>query len=165
MSMQQLMRWGHYFLRIREGYSNLWGQWGKDKCQRENPSNCQLPFLSYSPNHLLLPEVGWVGYCMEWGRYGSPNSNGRSHLFLGNMILTYGASYCPKMFPIPSCMEVVVFPQVFGSSWHSAFTFFIFLTIFFDSHELSQVARASCVYPSMILVVYLIFPMDVRLFF
>ena len=91
------------------------GQWEKAKCQRENPSNCQLPFLSYSPNNLLLPEVGWVGYCMGYARYGSPNLNGRSHQFLGNMILTYGAIYFPKTLPIPSCIQVVVFPHVFGA--------------------------------------------------
>ena len=43
-------------------------QWRKAKCQRENPSNCQLPFLSHSPNHLILPEIGWVSYCMRMGK-------------------------------------------------------------------------------------------------
>ena len=61
------------FLRIGGGILNLWGQWGKPKCQRENPSNCQLPFLSHSPNHLIMPEIawGWEEYGQEiriWGR-------------------------------------------------------------------------------------------------
>ena len=114
MSMQKIMTCGHDFLRIRGGIFKPLGQWGKYKCQRENPSNCKLHFLSYSPNHLLLPEIGWVGYCMGWARYESPNSNGRSHQFLGNVILTYGAIYWPKMLPIPSCMVVVVSPNVSG---------------------------------------------------
>ena len=85
MSMQQIMRWGHDFPKDKEGgIFNLWGQWGKAKCQWENPSNCQLPFLSHSPNHLVLPEIGWVGYCMGWVRYDNPNSNWRIHQFLGN---------------------------------------------------------------------------------
>ena len=66
MSMQQIKRWGHDFLKIRGGIFKPLVQCGKSKCQRENPSNCQLPFLSYSPNQLLLAEIGWVGYCMGW---------------------------------------------------------------------------------------------------
>ena len=46
MSMQQIMRLGHDFLKDKEGeIFNLWGQWGKVKCQRENPLNPQLPIL------------------------------------------------------------------------------------------------------------------------
>ena len=86
------------------GYSNLWAQWGKAKCQRENPSNCQIPIFSLMPNHLILPEIGWVSYCMGWARYGSPNLNLGKHPFWGKWFLTYGASYCPKMLPIPSCI-------------------------------------------------------------
>ena len=59
MSMQQIMRWGHDFPKDKEGgIFNLWGQWEKSKCQSENPSNSQLPFLSHSPNHLILLEIG-----------------------------------------------------------------------------------------------------------
>ena len=50
MSMKQIMRWGHDFPKDKEGgIFNLWGQWGKAKCQWENPSNNQLPFLYHSP--------------------------------------------------------------------------------------------------------------------
>ena len=46
MSMQQIMRWGMIFLTIGGvGIFNLWGQWGKSKCLRENPSNPQLPIF------------------------------------------------------------------------------------------------------------------------
>ena len=52
MSMQQIMRWGHDFPKDKEGeIFNLWGQW-------EKPSNNQLPFLSHSPNHLIMLEIG-----------------------------------------------------------------------------------------------------------
>ena len=68
MSMQQVMRRGHDFLRIRGGIFKPLGQWGKSKCQRENPSNCQLPIFSFVPNHLILPEIVWVSYCMRMGK-------------------------------------------------------------------------------------------------
>ena len=57
MSMQQIMRWGHDFPKDEGEIFNLWGQWGKEKCQWKNPLNSQLPFLSHSPNHLILPEI------------------------------------------------------------------------------------------------------------
>ena len=114
MSMQQIMRWGNDFLRIR-GVIQTFGPMGKDKCKRENPSNCQLPILSLMPNHLILPEIGWVSYCMGWARYGSPNLNLRKHPFLGKRFLTYGASYCPKMLPIPLGIHVFGIPHDFGS--------------------------------------------------
>ena len=64
MFMQQIMRWGHDFPKDKEGeIFNLCGQWGKAKCQRENPSNPQVPILSFVPNHLILLEIGWVSYC------------------------------------------------------------------------------------------------------
>ena len=142
MSMQQIMRWGHDFWRIRGGYSNLWGQWGKAKCERENPSNCQLPFLSHSPNHLLLPEIGWVGYCMGWARYDSPNSNWRSHQFLGNAFWPLGQVKTQKCMPF----------------YHALMFLDVFTTIF-PSCELFQASKTSCVCPhSMFLFLGFIFP-------
>ena len=59
MSMQQIMRWGHHFLRISGGDIQTFGANGeKPNVKWEAHENCQLPFLSYSPNHLLLPEIG-----------------------------------------------------------------------------------------------------------
>ena len=114
MSMQQIMRWGHDFLRIRwGGYSNLWGQWGKPKCQWENPSNSQLPFLSHSPNHLILPEISWVGYCMEWAMYESPNSNWRSHQFLGNAFWLLGQAKTQKSRAFYHAFMLACFPHHF----------------------------------------------------
>ena len=63
-----LKRWGHDFLSIRGGIFKPLIQWGKAKCQGENPSSYQPPFLSYSPNHLFMLEIGWGSYCMGMGR-------------------------------------------------------------------------------------------------
>ena len=59
MSMQQIMRWGHDFPKDKEGgIFNLWGHWGKAKCQWENPWNNQVPFFVFFLNHLIMPECG-----------------------------------------------------------------------------------------------------------
>ena len=85
---------------------------------------------------------------MGWARYGSPNLNWGKHPFLGKTILTYGAIYCPKMLPIPSCMEVVVFPHVFGAPGilHSSFSF---SSPFFSDHtsSLRQLELPVCIHP------------------
>ena len=59
MSIHQIMRWGHDFPKEWGGklFKPLY-QWGKSKCQRENPSNPQIPILSFVPNHLILPKYG-----------------------------------------------------------------------------------------------------------
>ena len=90
-----------WFLRIRGGgIFNLWGQWGKAKCQRENPWNSQLPFLSHSPNHLMLPKIGWSSYCIGMGGVWAGNLNlGKTH-FWGKSILTFGESKHQKMHAI-----------------------------------------------------------------
>ena len=46
-------------------------KWGKFKCQRENPSNSQLPILSFVPNHLFVPEVVELVNSWGWEEYGS----------------------------------------------------------------------------------------------
>ena len=110
MSMQQIMRWGHDFLKIKGGgIFNLWGQWGKAKCQRENQWNSQPPFLSHSPNHLILAKIGWSSYCMGMGRVWAGNSNlGETH-FWGKSILTFGASKHPKCMPIWPYINIIHF--------------------------------------------------------
>ena len=83
MSMQQIMRRGHDFPKDKEGeIFNLWGKWGKAKCQRENPSNPQLPIFVFFPNHQILPECGWVSYYMEWEEYGEKFQIGKKTHFL-----------------------------------------------------------------------------------
>ena len=39
MSMQQIMRWGHDFLRNRDGECLNLNLWGKTMCQKETPKN------------------------------------------------------------------------------------------------------------------------------
>ena len=39
------------------------------------PIKMSTTFLVFFPNHLFLPECGWVSYCMEGEDYGQPNSN------------------------------------------------------------------------------------------
>ena len=79
--------------------------------------NCQLPFFSYSPNHLLLPEVGWVGYCMGWARYDSPNSNWRSHQFLRNAFWLLGKAKTQKRRPFCHASTFSCFPHHFSFTW------------------------------------------------
>ena len=50
------------------------GQWGKSKCLWENPSNCQLPFLSFSPIIYFCQNV--VELVITWnGKSMGKNSN------------------------------------------------------------------------------------------
>ena len=57
------------------------GQWGKAKCLRENPSNCQLPFLSFSPIIYFCQNV--VELVIAWnGKSMGKNSNwAENHFF------------------------------------------------------------------------------------
>ena len=81
---------GHDFTRNRKG--ELFKPlivWGKAKCQRENPSSCQPPFLSFMLSHLkLVKEVISLG----WERYGVQiRIWGVTH-FLENVVLASWAS-------------------------------------------------------------------------
>ena len=104
---------GAWFTKDKEGeIFNLWGQWGKAKCQRENPWNSQLPFLSHSPNHLILAEIGWSSYCMGMGGEWEGNSNlGKTH-FWGKTFLTFGARKHPKCMPIWPYTHVLNFSSL-----------------------------------------------------
>ena len=112
--MQQIMRWGHDFLRIRGwAYSNLWANGENPNVKGRTHQNCQLSFLSHSLNHLLLPEIGWVGYCMGWAMYDSPNSNWRSHQFLGNTFLLLWEEKTQKRRPFYQPFHVGMFSSPF----------------------------------------------------
>ena len=41
--------------------------------------------------------------------------------------MTYGASYCPKMLPIPTCIHIFCLHHVFGAPGHSHSRFYNFL--------------------------------------
>ena len=85
MSMQQIMRWGHGFPKEWGGklFKTL-GQWGKEKCKIENPSNPQLPILSFSPIIKFFQNV--VELVIAWsGKSMGTNSNWAEDPFLKNM--------------------------------------------------------------------------------
>ena len=48
---------------------------GKSQMSMRKPIKLSTTFLVFFPNHLFLPECGWVSYCMEGEEYGQPNSN------------------------------------------------------------------------------------------
>ena len=123
---------GAWFPKDKEGdIFNLWGQWGKSKCQWEKPSNSQLPFLSHSPNHLILPKIGWSSYCMGMGRVWAGNSNLGKTLFWGKSFLTFGARKHPKCMPI--CSYTHVLHLLMQGKLGCCFTF-TFLLIFLILH-------------------------------
>ena len=70
-----------------------------------NYLSCLTHPIIYYCQKLVELVIAWDGKGMT-----AQNSNCRSHQFLENAIFTYGASYFPKMFPIPSCIHVFVFP-------------------------------------------------------
>ena len=67
MSMQQIMRWVHDFLRIMGWNIQTFEANGeKPNVKGRTHKKCQLPFLSYSPNHLLRQKlvelvIAWDG--------------------------------------------------------------------------------------------------------
>ena len=71
MSMQQIMRWGHDFPKDKEGeIYNLWANGGKPNVKRENPSNPQLPILSFSPIIKFYKNVVELIFAWGWEEYG-----------------------------------------------------------------------------------------------
>ena len=63
MSMQQIMRWGHDFLRNREGECLTLSLWGKAMCQKETPKNV-FPFPSCT-HVFIFPHVLGSGGCFD----------------------------------------------------------------------------------------------------
>ena len=127
---------GALFPKDKEGgIFNLWGQWGKSKCQWDNPWNSQFPFLSHSSNHFILPEIGWSSYCMGMGRVWAWISNlGKTHFWLLGQQNTQNA--CPfartPTFFIYSHRESlgVVLPSRFCSFSSSCMPINPFLVLF-----------------------------------
>ena len=56
MSMQQITRWGHDFLRIRGVEYLTSDQMGKIQVSKEEPINFQPPFLVLFSNQLNSPK-------------------------------------------------------------------------------------------------------------
>ena len=71
----------------RGGVFKPLSQWGKAKCQRENPPRCQLPIFSSCGNHLFLPEVVELVNAWGWEEYGSQIRIGQSTHFWKKCVL------------------------------------------------------------------------------
>ena len=99
MSMQKIMGWGHDFLRItaREGvvFKPL-VQWGKAKCQRENPSKLSTTFLVLF-NQSFITAINWLSWLLHgMGKLWQPKFElGRAPIF-EKRVLTPWASKNPK---------------------------------------------------------------------
>ena len=84
---------------------------GKSQMSMREPIKLPTTFLVFFPNHLFLPECGWVSYCMEGEEYGQPNSNWAETHFWKTCSDFLGKKNAQKRMPF--C---------------HAFTFFSFLT-------------------------------------
>ena len=86
------------------------GQWVKSKCQRENPSNPQLPILSFSTILKFCQNV--VELVIKWsGKRMGTNSNWEEDPFLEKRVMTSLARKIPK--------------NVCHSSIHPCFPFYL----------------------------------------
>ena len=109
---------GAWFSKDKGGeIFNLWGQRGKAKCLWENPSNCQLPFLSFFSNHLFLPECGWVSYCMKGEEYGQPKFRiGQRPIFGKTCSDFLGKKNVQKRIPFCCASTFFSFSHVLGAA-------------------------------------------------
>ena len=71
--MQQIMRWGHDFLRIRGGGYLTSEPMGRSQVLIGEPINYQPPFLVLFTNHLILQGVSWAVIALGLGRCGQPS--------------------------------------------------------------------------------------------
>ena len=142
MSMQQIMRWEHDFLRIRGGYSILWANGEKPKVkgithQTINYLSCLIHPIIYYFQKLVDLVIAWDGQGMTTQiRIGEAISFWEMHFdSLGNKK-----------------------PKKIGHST-MLLCFHVFLTIFPSCRALGGSWNFLCVYPFLFLVVDLIFLM------
>ena len=62
MSMQQIMRWGHDFLRIRGGYSNLWAN--GEKPNVKGRTHQTVYYLSYLIHPIIYYFQKWLSWLL-----------------------------------------------------------------------------------------------------
>ena len=103
---------------------------GKRQISKGEPIS-QLPFLSHSPNHLILPKIGWSSYCMGMGRVWARKLEFGENPFLGKNVFDFWGKKTPKMHA-----HLAIHPR-----------FPFFLTILLHVGFL-HVDEASCVHPS-----------------
>ena len=115
---------GGWFPKDKGGVKYLtYGPMGKSQMSMRKPIKLSTAFLVFFPNHLFLPECGWISYCMEWEEYGQKNSNWAENHFLKNVFWLPWQGKCPKMYAIRPYIHVFIFLTIllhvgaFGSSW------------------------------------------------
>lgn len=81
------------------------------------PIKLSTTFLVFFPNHLILPECGWVSYCMEGEEYGQPKFElGRDPFLKIVFWLPWQEKY-PKTYAILAGHSRFSVSSRFGSSW------------------------------------------------
>ena len=96
---------------------------GKSQMSMREPIKLSTTFLVFFPNHLFLPECGWVSYCMEWEEYGQPNSNWAETHFWKTCSDFLGKENAQKRMPFCHTSTFFIFLTIllhvgaFGSSW------------------------------------------------
>ena len=106
---------GHDFLRIRGEIFKPLGQWGKAKCQNGNPSKLSTTFLVLLTQSFIIAR-NWLSWLLHgWARYDNPNSNWRSHHFLGNVFWLLGQVKTQKRMPFYHAFMFGCFPRHFFS--------------------------------------------------
>ena len=133
---------GHDFLRIRGVKYLTYGPMGKSQMSMRKPIKLSTTFLVFFPNHLFLPECGWVSYCMEWEEYGQPNSNWAETRFWKTCSDFLSKKKMPK--------------NVFHSAMHSRFLV---------SSRFGSSWSFSCVFSIQVLAVGFIFSHGLKVFF
>ena len=116
------------------------GQWGKAKCLGENPSNCQLPFLSFSPiiyfwQNVVELVIAWNGKSM-----GNQIRVGQRPIF-ENRVLTSLARKMPKNVGHSAMHPRFSVSSRFGNSWSFScvFSFHVFCCWLHFSHGLEVI--------------------------
>ena len=90
---------------------------GKIQMSKGEPMKQSTTFL-VSFTHSFNSAKKWLGaYCMGWARYDSPNSNWRSHHFLGNAFWLLGQSKTQKRRPFYHAFMFWSFPHHFSWTW------------------------------------------------
>ena len=136
MSMQQIMRWGHDFLRIRRGEYLTFGANGEkpNVKGRTHQSVSQLPILSFSPIIKFCQNVvelviawGWEEYGQQFRIWGKPIFGENQFWLLGKVItqkcmpfyptwmfFTFGSSreawelFLPPCFLLAECSSFMI---------------------------------------------------------
>ena len=113
MSMQQIMRWEHDFLRIGGKDIETFGPMGKIQMSKGEPIKLSTTHFVFCAQSFNYARIGWVSYCMRMGKvWESEIWIWGSTYFWENVFWLMGQVIAQKCCP---------FPHAFTSS--SSFTF------------------------------------------